>query len=528
MRYFNTHGPVTEEEHYVVPRARLVAELIAQIQQGKFFTIYAPRQMGKTTLLRRLRDVLREKPGYLPVTLSFQLFESWPVTRFLAEFGRLMARQILAQLQTLVHPRTERITTLMAEHHPSSYEGFWRFFDGLHELAPDLQVVLIIDEFDATPQKAISSLLQTWREIYLAFEPPRSLHSVILIGLQNIATLNLGRSSPFNIARQMQLAGFTLAQVRDLLGQYTAESGQPFAPGVIEKIHEQTGGQPFLVNRTAAILTEKIAPDRSHPITRANLERALRLLVKESNYNFETVQRHASEFHEETLRIIFGGLYKFTLNTPFIKQLHTDGVLRATSEGYCDIANPIYKRVLIDYLVSPELPIQGEMLANAHDFHPYTTTDGLQMRPILSHFRQFVERRGQEAFQITDTPQEATGQYLLMAYLEAITRRLGEGAVFTEIPSGQGRLDLIHVHRGQRYVVETKIWYGQKRFDEGIDRLADYLESEGQDTGYYVVFHARPRVYGKLTYKQLEFKVQRAGKAIYVYLVQLGEVFGEG
>ncbi len=59
MRYFNTHGPVNETEHYVVARHALVTDLAAQISQGKYFTIFAPRQKGKTTLLQRLRDVLR-------------------------------------------------------------------------------------------------------------------------------------------------------------------------------------------------------------------------------------------------------------------------------------------------------------------------------------------------------------------------------------------------------------------------------------------------------------------------------------
>jgi len=56
-----------------------------------------------------------------------------------------------------------------------------------------------------------------------------------------------------------------------------------------------------------------------------------------------------------------------------------------------------------------------------------------------------VERRGQEAFKVTPTPQEATGQYLLMAYL-----------------------------------IKTKIWHGAAEFDKGLDQLERYLESEGQ------------------------------------------------
>jgi hypothetical protein len=37
-----------------------------------------------------------------------------------------------------------------------------------------------------------------------------------------------------------------------------------------------------------------------------------------------------------------------------------------------------------------------------------------------------------------------------------------------------------------------------------------------------VNFHARPNVYGQLTYEELEFEKREAGKQIYVYLVRLG------
>ena len=55
--------------------------------------------------------------------------------------------------------------------------------------------------------------------------------------------------------------------------------------------------------------------------------------------------------------------------------------------------------------------------------------------------------------------------------------------------------------------------------------MADYLETESEKEGYLVVFHARPRVYGKLGYKQLEFTVKHKGRIIHVYLVRLGALF---
>lgn len=143
------------------------------------------------------------------------------------------------------------------------------------------------------------------------------------------------------------------------------------------------------------------------------------------------------------------------------------------------------------------------------------------MAALLSRFREFVEQRGREAFKVTEMPQEATGQYLLMAYLDLVVRQLG-GDLFTEVDSGEGRLDLIVVYHGHRYIIETKIWRGPMAFDHGLAQLADYLATEGETCGYYVIFHARPNVYGQLAHEELEFETMQNEKQIYVYLVRLG------
>jgi len=302
MRYFNTLGPVNETEHYIVPRRELIADLVAQIERGTYFTLYAPRQMGKTTLLRQLAEVLQDKADYLPVTLSFEDFENLPVTEFINAFWSELVPRILDALKTRSLLNTA-VQKLLTNHSPTHFVALRKWLEDLHQDIEKIKIILIIDEFDAIPQSAISPLLQTWRKIYLASEPPRPLHSVILVGLQNIATLNLGRSSPFNIARQIQLPAFTLAQVRELFNQYTRETAQAFAKGVIEEIHALTGGQPFLVNRLAAILTEEIATERTRPISHANLLAALSKLVRERNYNYETLVRHAKSYQEPVLRI---------------------------------------------------------------------------------------------------------------------------------------------------------------------------------------------------------------------------------
>jgi hypothetical protein len=59
------------------------------------------------------------------------------------------------------------------------------------------------------------------------------------------------------------------------------------------------------------------------------------------------------------------------------------------------------------------------------------------------------------------------------------------------VPTGRGRIDLLVNFNQQKYIVETKIWEGPRRYQAGKQQLAAYLKLEGAVEGYYVVFDHR-------------------------------------
>ena len=60
MRFFNTEGPVRQDEHYAIrPLDRVdVDEFLGLIRAKRYFVLHAPRQTGKTSALIALRDLL--------------------------------------------------------------------------------------------------------------------------------------------------------------------------------------------------------------------------------------------------------------------------------------------------------------------------------------------------------------------------------------------------------------------------------------------------------------------------------------
>jgi hypothetical protein len=70
--------------------------------------------------------------------------------------------------------------------------------------------------------------------------------------------------------------------------------------------------------------------------------------------------------------------------------------------------------------------------------------------------------------------QSITGK--LMNYIEAQTR-------------DQKRTDVIIDYLGQQYIIELKIWHGERYNAEGEKQISEYLEYFGLSTGYMLSFN---------------------------------------
>ena len=145
---------------------------------------------------------------------------------------------------------------------------------------------------------------------------------------------------------------------------------------------------------------------------------------------------------------------------------------------------------------------QGTVRPDQHyvskGFRNYLTPTGhLDMDPLLDNFQDFITRVGFKILQVPETPQEYVGRHLLLTYLDSFVKTV-DGVMTFEVPTGAGKMDLLIIHNQQKYIVETKIWRGDTRYQAGKKQLAAYLKMEGVSEGYYVVFDHRrnpePRV----------------------------------
>ena len=265
------------DDHYCIPPLSRLnqGELLTLILQKRYFVLHAPRQTGKTSTLLTLRDLLNggNEGAYRCVYAN-------------VEAGQASRENVERAMRAILGELARRArTTLGDESLASFWPGVLDTFgpDGaLQEVlarwaaADSAPLVLLIDEIDALIGDTLLSVLRQLRAGY--DERPEGFpQSVILCGVRDVRDYRIHSStenaviaggSAFNIkAESLRLGDFSPGQVRALLAQHTAATGQPWTEEAQQTVCELTAGQPWLVNALAyeACDRNEAGRDRSRP-----------------------------------------------------------------------------------------------------------------------------------------------------------------------------------------------------------------------------------------------------------------------
>ncbi len=497
MRIFNTSGPCDPARHYTVMREGLVAQGQRLVEQGRYFTLFAPRQSGKTTYFQLLFRQLSQQ-GYLPIWISFESLKTATRAQFYKTLHWYLQSEF-AQVGIQIEQPIENQIDLQMYLAQASLQS-----------AP---LVLVIDEFEDIPEVVKSEVLHTFRALYQKRDHHK-LHSVLLVGVSSLAQLVVSSASPFNIVDQLAIPYFSLDEVQELVAQYVSESGQPFDATVIQAIYENTSGQPGLVSALCDHLVTQVVTDPTQPVTMAAFYPTLQyFLTKRQDKNILNIIEKAREKLDFMLRLLFSNTpISFTIDHPDIAYLYAHGVIDE-AEGQVIIPVPLYHKRLITAL-RPLVNGEASEYFSAHEkLSDYAQGDRLQINAIIDKYRDYVQRRGFQAFD-TEHLKEGAWHYSLDGFINFFIERLG-GQTFVEVPSGRGRTDILILYRGHKYIIETKIFIDASYFEHGKSQLADYLASEGLAEGFYVGFTSKHSATDTLYFDEMI-----KGKRIYTWLIR--------
>lgn len=521
-REFNIFGPVYPDIHYHVDRTEVKEAIHEKIENGRYFTLNAARQTGKTTIFREVIAELEETGDYFGILLSFESLRGYNRADFYEQLGLMLSKRNLPVLQKMIGDAKLPSPTGM-KHHGD-------FLDWLRQVSAFInrRGLLMIDEFDAAGAELAEPMLGAFRDMYLNRHDPsgHALHSIVLVGVRNIPALLGGTQSPFNIADQYEVPYFTYAETATLLNQHTAETGQPFAKATIDEIYRESQGQPFLVNRLAQILTLDIVPDRTQPILPRHMDPAMVNLLAENNTHFASITSKAMPHRARLLPILFYDEKRSNFREPVTQELLMYGILRKIREGdilTAAIANPIYRKMLILTFSPSNGDVPTDSPVHGSFRHRYIIDGVLNMDGLMDSFKRMMEEHGVQLLRSKQTyrPLEIGGQYLLLSYLTAALDSIG-GYVALESINSAGEMDLVVVYQGTRFIIETKVWYGKQRFTNGQVQLVGYLNAASLDKGYIVLFSEHDVAAELDRPDNQPFEVDLQGRTLRHYLIVIG------
>lgn len=496
MRRFNSYGPVDPSEHFFAPRAELVDRVVQglvgkQGKQGHYFTIWAPRQTGKTWLMRRAMEEIRQKHGdrFIVGSLTLQ-----------GTMGEKDTEEVFfrAVPGLFKHGFSLDIPA------PAGWAGWESLFDkgGLF----DRPLILLIDEVDSLPPVVLDRIVAVFRKIFLEPEA-HILHGLALVGVHAVLGLDSPRGSPFNIQRSLHVPNLSREEVIDMFDQYRAESGQTVEERVPELVYETTRGQPGLVGWIGELLTEKFNEDPTRPISETTFNVAYQAAchTEWNNTVLNLIAKARGPHRDHVIALFTDPNIPFTLRMPWCSYLYTNGIIDfwqppgadAGGGAVCRFSSPFVQLNLYAALTADMFGEKGPLLAiePGDRLSDVFTADALCLAPLLSRYKGYLKRLEVQGINPwRDQPRrkdthlaEAVGHFHLYAWLlQAIGRRT---TISPEFPTGNGKVDLVvRTREGRTAVIEVKSFIDMYELDRSREQAAGYAKKLGLPVATLAVF----------------------------------------
>ena len=485
---FNITGSCNPERHYMVDTEKRFKAVENLIDMGEYFTINRARQYGKTTMLQMIRRRLSDK--YLIIKTSFEgigdeSFESIP--RFVTTFCRLMVgflqdvgieeqtRKVFDRKDLTTFEELSDVITLFCE----------------TSMKP---VVLLIDEVDkSSDNQLFLSFIGMLRNKYLDRNDGlgNTFHSVVLAGVYDIKNLKLKLrpdaekkyNSPWNIAADFNVdMTFHPEEIAQMLNDYENDvhTGMDIK-AISEEIYKYTTGYPFLVS----YICKKIDEEFDQEWTSESIVRAVKVLVQGNSTLMDDLSKNLEnnpEFREFMYSVsVNSAAYSFSLLNPMVNMGNMFSYIR-DKNGRVVIHNLIFEEALFLYFTI-DYTIKNNMKLSPFQLN-YVQNGKLNMEHVVTRFADLMHqeyRKNDEAFL------ERQGRLVFLSFLKPIIN--GTGFYYVEPQTRDNRrMDLVVTYDKQEFIVELKIWRGDKYEQTGREQLSEYLATRGMDEGYLVTF----------------------------------------
>ena len=506
MKKFNTTAVCIPTKHYMVDISDKVEQIRKLVDEGKYFTINRARQYGKTTTLKALKQLLMGR--YSVLSLSFEGITN---ANFETEESFVKAFCRLFKKDSVLYKSIPQIIKEQLE------DYIWRKGDmvTLDELFITLQewcsitdkpLVMFIDEVDsATNNQIFIDFLASLRAAFIARESEDipAFQSVILAGVTDVKHLKAKIrpedakkvNSPWNIAADFDVdMSLSEAGIKGMLDEYEADHNTGMDTAAIARsVREYTNGYPYLVSRICELIDTKLVPDTFNSLSEAwtgyGVDEAVKKILSEESPLFESLTGKLVNYPE-----LKGQLRRILLRGETIahlpddeeqKQLRMYGFI-TNDHNTVAVANRIFEMRLYNYFIGESSKNDDLRQLAAANKNIFVDDDGwLDISKIMAHFIKEHNIIHQDET-VKFLEQEVRERFL--TYLAPIINGTGTYSI-EEQTRDHRRMDVVVHYLGRRYIIELKIWHGDRYNADGEKQISEYLDRFGLTTGYMLSFN---------------------------------------
>ena len=486
---FNVTGSCNPDWHYMVDTEKRFKAVEVLIDHGDYFTINRARQYGKTTTLDTIWRKLSDR--YLVVPLSFEGIDSTAYASNEA-FAAMFARQMKENLLSL--DRDDTAVEIWQNCTAKSIEELSLVISAYCKevLKP---VVLTIDEVDKSlDNQLFLDFLGMLRNKFLERNRKglqSTFFSVVLAGVYDVKNLKLKLrpesekkyNSPWNIAADFNVdMTFHPEEIAQMLGDYEndAHTGMDIK-AISEEIYKFTHGYPFLVSYICKMIDEQFDQEW----TSDSIVKAVKILVQGGSTLMDDLSKNLEnnpDFREFMYSIsVNSATYSFTLLNPMVNIGNMFSYIR-NKDGRTVIHNLVFEEALFLYF-STDYTIKNNEKLSPFQLN-YVQNGRLNMEHVVTRFRDLMHEEYRDS---TEPFLEKEGRLLFLTFLKPIIN--GAGFYYVEPQTRDNRrMDLVVTYGQQEFIIELKIWRGEKYEENGRDQLSSYLATRGMEEGYLVTF----------------------------------------
>ncbi len=493
----------------MLPPERRLRDVIKLIEGGRWFTLRAGRQTGKTTSAQWIRNHDNAGDARRVVWVDLQTARvCMDVASAMAAVLDAFERALAFDLPSLVRPSAARIEQILRT--PAS-----ALVTYIHELcaASPSRSCCCSTRRTCSPGAAMVSFLTQLRDVYLSRERAPAPRSIVLIGQRAVrdypmsaadqgAVAWLGTASPFNITvEDAELGPFTQPEVAELLAQHTRATGQVFEPPAVDRIWYLSQGHPWLVNALADQITRRDVEDRATPITAVHVDAAKETIILERRTHIDSLMARLREPRVSRILdpMLSGESMPGDVLDDDVAYVRGLGLIRRV-EGEWRVANPIYREVIpraLTFVRQTSIHVKEGAFVRA---------DGsLDMPKLMTAWQKFWRIDGHLAAE-GFAYRESGPHLMLMAFLQRVVN--GGGRIEREYGLGRRALDLLVEWNGERHAIETKLRSDTETEADALEQVSDYLDGLGVEEGWLVMFDLR----SKLPWTERSVATHRGGR----------------